>query len=101
MTRRADRYFVQQQLGEMNLEESAFAQHPTLLGAQPESPKHEQFDSAREDAKEDGKAAGALDAELNTSTGEEMDISGRPAWKPSAERHHRRNHAMHRERTLA
>ena len=45
MTRRADRYFIQQQLGEMNLEESAFVQHPTLLGAQPESPEHEQFDS--------------------------------------------------------
>ena len=41
----------------MNLKESAFAQHPTLLGTQPESPEHEQFDSALEDAKEeDGKA---------------------------------------------
>ena len=28
MTRRADRYFVQQQLGDMNLEESAFAHRP-------------------------------------------------------------------------
>ena len=46
MPRWADQYFVQQQLGEMNLEESAFAQHPTLLGAQPESPECEQFDSA-------------------------------------------------------
>ena len=47
MMRRADRYFVQQQLGDMNLEESAFAQRPTLLGAQPESPGREPFDSAR------------------------------------------------------
>ena len=39
MMRRANRHFVQQQLGEMNLEESAFAQCPTLLGAQPESPE--------------------------------------------------------------
>ena len=46
MTGRADRYFVQQQLGEMNLKESTFAQHPTLLGAQPESPERKQFDSA-------------------------------------------------------
>ena len=61
MMRRADRYFVQQQLGEMNLEESAFAQRPTLLGAQPESPEREQFDSTREDAEEDGEAASALD----------------------------------------
>ena len=45
MMRQADRYFVQQQLGEMNLEESAFAQRPTLLGAQPESPERKQFDS--------------------------------------------------------
>ena len=51
--RRADRYFVQQQLGEMNLKESAFAQRPTLLGAQPESPECEQFDSAREDTEEE------------------------------------------------
>ena len=101
MMRRADRYFVQQQLGEMNLEESNFTQRPTLLGAQPESPEREQFDSTWEDAEEDGKAASALDAELDTSTGEEMDASGHPAQAPSAERHHRRNHAMHRERTHA
>ena len=88
MTRRANRYFVQQQLGEMNLEESAFAQCPTLLGTQPESPECEQFDSARKDAKEDGKVASTLDAELDTSTGEEMDASGHPARTPSAERCH-------------
>ena len=87
MTRRADRYFVQQQLGEMNLEESAFAQCPTLLGAQPESPEHEQFNSAWEDAEEDGKAASALDTKLNASTGEETDASGCPARSPSAEQH--------------
>ena len=80
MTRRANRYFIQQQLGEMNLEESAFAQRPTLLGAQLESPEREQFDSTREDAKEDGKAASALDAKLDASTGEETDTSGRP-WR--------------------
>ena len=83
----------------MNLEESAFAQHPTLLGAQPESPEHEQFDSTREDAEENGEAASALDAELDASTGEEMDASGRPARSPSAERCRRRNCAMRRERT--
>ena len=95
MMRRAGRYFIQQQLGDMNLEESAFVQHPTLLGAQPESPGHEQFDSAQEDV----KAASALDAKLDASTGEETDVSGHPARLPSAERHHRRNHAMCRERT--
>ena len=101
MMRWADRYFVQQQLGDMNLEESAFAQCPTLLGAQPESPRREQFDSAREDGKEDGKAASALDAELDASTGKETDASGCPAWSPSAERRCRRNRAMRRERTHA
>ena len=99
MMRRADRYFVQQQLGDMNLEESAFAQHPTLLGAQPESPGRKQFNSAREDIEEDGKAASALDAELDASTGEETDVSGRVAWSPSAEWRRQRNHAMHREHT--
>ena len=101
MMRRADRYFVQQQLGDMNLEESIFAQCPTLLGAQPESPGHEQFDSAREDVKEDGKATSALDAVLDTSTGKETDASGCLGQSPSAERCCRRNHAMHRERTRA
>ena len=102
MTRWADQYFIQQQLGEMNLEESTFAQHPTLLGAQPESPEREQFDSAREDAKEeDGKAASALDAKLDTSTGEETDASGHLAQTPSAERHHQRNRTMCREHTRA
>ena len=99
--RRADRYFIQQQLGDMNLEESTFAQRPTLLGAQPESPGHEQFDSAREDVKEDGEAASALDAELDASTGEETDVSGPPARSPSAVRRRRRNCAMRRERTHA
>ena len=101
MTRRANRYFVQQQLGDMNLKESAFTQCPTLLGTQPENPGHEQFDSAREDIEEDGKATSALDAELNTSTGEETDTSGRPARSPLAERCRRRNCTMHRECTLA
>ena len=86
----------------MNLEESAFVQRPTLLGAQPESPEREQFDSAREDTKEeDGKATSTLDAELNASTGEETDASEHPARTSSAERHCQRNHAMCRECTLA
>ena len=100
MMRWADRYFVQQQLGEMNLKESTFAQHPTLLGAQPESPKREQLDSAQEDTEEeDGKATSTLDAELDASMGEEMDASGRPARTSSAERHRQRNRAMRRECT--
>ena len=84
----------------MTLEESAFAQRPTLLGAQPESPEHEQFDSAREDAEEeDGEATSALDAELDASTGEETDASGHLARTSSAEWCRRRNHAMRREHT--
>ena len=102
MTRWADWYFVQQQLGEMNLEESTFAQCPTLLGTQLESPKHEQFDSAWEDAEEeDGEATSTLDAKLDASTGEEMDTSGHLAQTSSAERHHQRNRTMCRERTRA
>ena len=100
MTRQADQYFIQQQLGEMNLKESTFVQCPTLLGAQLESPEHEQFDSAREDAEEeDGKATSTLDTELNASMGEKMDTSGRPARMSSAEWCCRRNHTMCREHT--
>ena len=77
-------------------------QRPTLLGAQPESPEREQFDSAREDAEEeDGEATSALDAELDASMGEEADASGRLAWMPSTERCCRRNRTMHRECTQA
>ena len=77
-------------------------QCPALLGTQPESPKHEQFDFAQEDAKEDeDEATSALDAELNTSTGEETDVSGHPARAPSAERCRRRNCALQREHTWA
>ena len=102
MTRRADRYFVQQQLKEMNLEEPAFVQCPTLLGTQPESPEREQFDSAREDTEEeDGEATSALDAKFDASTGEETDASRRLAQMPSAERHRRRNRALRRECTRA
>ena len=88
MTRRADQFFVQQQLKESNLDEPAFVHHPALLGARPGTPEQEQFNSACEDGKEDeGNATSILDAELNTSTGEEMDATGRPAHMPSAERH--------------
>ena len=53
MTRWADRFFVQQQLREMNFDKPAFVQCPTLLGAQPESPECKQFDSAQEDVEEE------------------------------------------------
>ena len=102
MMRRANWYFIQQQLGEMNLKESTFAQRPTLLGTQLESPEREQFDSAQEDAEEeDGEATSTLDAKLDASTGEEMDAYGCPAQMSSAERHHQRNRAMRREHTRA
>ena len=90
---------MQQQLREMNFDEPAFAHCPALLGARPETPENERFDSAREDAKEDeGNVTSALDAELNASTHEETDATGRPARMPSADRHHQRNPALRRER---
>ena len=98
MTRWADQFFVQQQFKEMNFNEPAFVQHPALLGARPETPEYEQFDSAWEDAKEDeGNATSVLDAELNVSMGKEMDASGRPHHTPSADRCCWRNHALQRE----
>ena len=86
----------------MNFDEPAFVQHPALLGAQPESPEWEQFDSAREDVEErEGGVTSALDAEIDASMGKEMEASGCPAWVPSAERHRQRNCAMQREQTQA
>ena len=102
MTRLANRYLVQQQLREMNLEEPTFAQCPTLLGTRPESPEREQFDSAREDIEEeDGGATSALDAELDASTGEKTYTSGFPARTSSAEQRNQRSRAMRREHTRA
>ena len=95
MTRRADHFFMKQQLREMNFDEPAFAQCPALLGAQPESPEWEQFDSAREDVEEEeGGTTSALDTEVDASTGEETEASGRPVQVNSAERCCRRNHAL-------
>ena len=102
MTRWADQFFMQQHLREMNFDEPAFAQRPALLGAQPESPECEQFDSAWEDVEEEeGSATSALDAEINVSTGKEMEASGCPAWAPSADRRCQRNRTMQRECTRA
>ena len=95
MTRRADQFFVQQQLGELNLDEPAFMHRPALLGTWPETPEYEWFDSAHEDTDEDeGDATSALDAELDASTGDEMDATGHPACMPSADRHQWRNCAL-------
>ena len=102
MTRWADQFFVQQQLKELNLDEPTFIHRPTLLGAQLETPEHEQFDSTREDAEEDeGDTTCILGAELNISTGEEMDATGGPACMPSAERCQWRNCALRRQHNRA
>ena len=102
MTRQADRFFVQQQLREMNFDEPAFVQCPTLLGAQLKSPERKQFDSTREDVEEEeGGATSAVDAELSTSTGEETEAFGHSGQVPSAERCCQRNRAMRREHTRA
>ena len=98
MTRRADQFFMQQQLREMNLDEPTFTHCPALLGTRPETPENERFDSACNDAEEDeGDAMSTLDAELDATTGEETDTTGRPAWTPSADRRRRRNCALRRE----
>ena len=92
MTRRADQFFMQQQLREMNFDELAFAHHTALLGTRLETPENERFDSARKDAKEDeGNATSVVDAKLDARTGEETDATGRPAHTPSADRCHQRN----------
>ena len=100
MTRLSNQFFMQQQFKEMNFHEPAFAF--ALLGAQPGSPEHEQFDSAQEDVEEDeGDTASAFNAELNITTGEETDASGCPAHMSSADRHHLRNCTLLRERNRA
>ena len=45
-----------------------------------------------------GDATSMVDAELDASTGEEMDATGHPGHMPSADRHCQRNRALRRER---
>ena len=102
MTRRADQFFMQQQLREMNFDEPAFAHHPALLGARLETPENERFDSTHKDTEEDeGNATSVLDTKLDASTGEEMDTTGHPACMPSADRRRQRNHTLRREHNQA
>ena len=102
MTRWADQFFVQQQLKEMNFDEPAFTHCPALLGTRLGSPEHKQFDFTQEDTKEDeGNTTSILDAEIDASTGEEMDASWRPAHMPSADRPRWRNCTLHREHNRA
>ena len=78
---------MQQQLRELNLDAPAFTHRPALLGTRLETLEYKRFDSTHEDAKEDkGDATSMLDAELDASTGEEMDTTRHPACKPSADR---------------
>ena len=92
MTRWADRFFVQQELWDMNFDEPAFVRRPTLLGIQPESPKCEQFDSAREDVEdEEGGVTSGLDPNLSARTGEVTEVSGCSGRAPSADRRRQRN----------
>ena len=102
MTRQANQFFMQQQLREVNLDEPAFAHRPALLGARPETPEYERFDSTCKDAKEDeGDATSVLDTELNASMGEETDATGCPACMPSADRCQWRNRILRREHNRA
>ena len=80
---------MQQQLKELNLDEPAFARTtPPCWALGWQTPEHEQFNSAHEDAEEDeGDATSILDAELDASMGEETDTTGCLACMPSAERH--------------
>ena len=95
MTRQADRFFLQQQLREMNFNKPAFKQRSALLGTQPESPEHDQFDSAREEVEEEeGGITSTLETEINSSTGKKTEASRNPVWVPSAERRRQRNRAM-------
>ena len=83
MTRRADRFFVQQQLQEINFDEPAFERRP---------PERKQFDSAREDVEdEEDRVTTGLDAELGASTGKETEVSELPGRPSSADGRHRRN----------
>ena len=101
-SRRADQLFVHEQLKELLINEPAFVHCPALLGACPETPDQEQYDSTQEDPKQDeGDATSLLDAELDASWGEETDALGHLHRSLSADRHRQRNRALWREHNRA
>ena len=97
MTCCADRYFIQETLWNMNLQDVPPCPGMPVWESHAATPEAGQYDSLDVDnAEEDLTSQADFDSEE-----EYTDVTGRSGRSLPAEHNHRRNHAMHRERALA
>ena len=97
MTWWANRYFIQETLRNMNLQDGPPRPGTPMRESCPVPPETGQYDSPdMDDPEEDLTSQANFD-----SKDEYTDAMGRSGWSLPAERNHRRNHAMCRERVHA
>ena len=97
MTRRADRYFIQETLCNMNLQDGLPHPGTPMRESCPATPEASQYDSPDvDDPEEDLTSQADFDSE-----DEYTDATCRSGQSLPAEHNHRRNHAMCRERVRA
>ena len=73
LTRRADWLFIQEKLKDLQITKPAFMHCPALLGAHPETPNQEHFNSTWEDAEEDeGNTTMPVQSRKRTSLGTQV-----------------------------
>ena len=97
MTWRADRYFIQETLCNMNLQDVPSWPGTPMRESHPATPEAGQYDSPDvDDPEEDLTSQANFDSE-----DEYTDAMGYSGWSLPAKRNRRRNRAMHRERACA
>ena len=97
MNQQADRYFIQETLRNMNLQDVPSCPGTPMRESRPVTPKAGQYDSPDvDDPEEDLTSQADFDSE-----DEYTDATGRSGWSLPTECNHRRNRAMHRERACA
>ena len=94
MTRWANRYFIQETLHNMILQDVPARPGTPMRESRPATPEASQYDSPDvDDPEEDLTSQANFDSE-----DEYTDATGRSGWSLPAKRNRRRNRAMHRER---
>ena len=94
MTQRANQYFIQETLCNMNLQDMPSHPGTPMRESHPATPEAGQYNSPDvDDPEEDLTSQANFDSE-----DEYTDATDHSGWSLPAEHNHRRNHAMHRER---
>ena len=105
LTHQSDHFFIQEELGELWVDEPAFGHQPALLADRPETPDPGQYDSTHNPSGEgddnDEDTASQLGSDPGGSTSDETDISVWSNLSSTAECHWHRNCTLWGERTRA